>query len=62
MTDFFENDVQYINSVYNPNHDLFDDPIQMNHIDKRLLELIVKLEARIRELEDYTDLHKIEVE
>ena len=57
-----ENDIEYLERLYHPEHDLFDDEIQMNHIDKRLLELIVKLAKRVRELEEYTSLHKIEVE
>ena len=54
MNERFKVDVRYLGHIYDPNHDLFDDPVQMNHIDKRLLDLIVNLEKRVQELENTT--------
>ena len=58
----FKDIVNELEDIYDPTHSLFNDYIQMNHVDRYLLELIVKLDKRVQELEDYTGLHKIEVE
>ena len=39
----FEEKLRILNYIYEPENDIFDDPVQMNHIDKRLLDLIVIL-------------------
>ena len=48
-----ENDIEYLERLYHPEHDLFDDEIQMNHVDKRLLELIIKLHDQIDSIETW---------
>ena len=47
-----KDDIERLENHYNADHDLFDGPIQMNYVDKRLLDLIVKLVERITELEN----------
>ena len=47
----FKDIANELEDIYNPEHSLFNDCIQMNHVDKYLLELIKELESRIRVLE-----------
>lgn len=42
---------EYLERLYNPAHDLFDDEIQMNYVDRKLLDYIQELERRIDDLE-----------
>jgi len=46
-----DNKIESLFREYNPTHDLFDDEIQMNYIDGKLLDLIVELNNRVMKLE-----------
>jgi len=43
--------IKRLEMQYNADHDLFDQPIQMNHIDAELLTLITRLHSRVSTLE-----------
>ena len=43
--------INKLKTHYNPDHDLFDQSIQMNYIDSRLLDFIEELHERVRKLE-----------
>ena len=51
MTYTMEYKIECLRNEYNHDHNLFDDTIQMNHIDKKLLEMIVELNDRVVKLE-----------
>ena len=49
----FDETKERLERSYNPECDLFDDPVQMNYVDKRykrLLDLIVMLDERLARL------------
>ena len=44
-------EVKYLINLYNADHDLFDDEIQMNVVDLKLLKLISELHQRLTQAE-----------